>query len=274
MFRSALCAGALLFLLAGAAAADVRYTTQMLMDMGGQEQPMMTMTTQIKGQRERVDMQMSMGPMQMQRTQLTMCDQHLKADINATARIFTLSPIEPLANMMSPMQAMKRPPKEHASGTGTVTTTITVEDKGTEQVGQFNAHHYIVNMQMQTTGCAGNDNTTMKSEMWVAPVSVGFNCPERSAPQGAVENGGCRITYVTKGDTAKFAEIQGGLIVQRKFFEQGSTFIQRVTSYSTASLNDADFKIPGDFKQVSQSDFEKAAMKAMQENMRNMQKGQ
>ena len=70
-----------------------------------------------------------------------------------------------------------------------------------EKVGDINAHHYMLTMHIERSGCAGKGDNTMKMETWVAPGQLGgLNCPERipsSVPRTQRNDKGCRITFET-----------------------------------------------------------------------------
>jgi hypothetical protein len=266
--ETVLCGAVLVGALSLPVRADVKYTTEMLMGGGGAQTPKMSMTTSVKGKRERVDLDMAMGPMQMHRTTITMCDKRQIVDIDEGAKVYKVSPITPMSRMM-PMGRPSNTHHEHKTGTGQIVTTVTVRDAGAEKIGQFDTRHYIVDMQVQSSGCAGNDTSTFSSEMWVAPGRMAFNCGEVSKPQETVDDNGCKITYVMKGDMKKFADIQNGLVVQRTFKSPhgGPTMTQRVSSYSEAALPDSEFNVPSDCRQVSDEEFEQAVMRAMMQKM-------
>ena len=266
--RTLVCGTALLVALTTPSWADIRYTTEMIMEMNGQSQPTMTMTTQVKGKRERVDLKMEMGPMKMQRTTLTLCDTRQRMEVSDAAKVFTVGPLNPV----SQTAVGARPPKQDApkqTGTGQMITTVAVKDLGPEKIGQFNTEHYIINMTIETSGCAGNDKNTFESEVWVAAAVPVFSCPDIWQPSYATETDGCKISYVMKGDVKQFTSIHGGLVVQRKFKQPGGgAMVQRVSSYEgNVTLNDADFQAPSGYAKVSQGEFEQAVMKAMMQQM-------
>lgn len=266
--RTFVCGTALLVALAAPVWADIRYTTEMTMQMGGESQPTMTMTTQVKGKRERVDMDIDMGPMKMRRTTLTLCDLRQRMEVSDAAKIYAVSPLDPASQVAMASRGPKEPaPKK--TGTGQMITTVTVKDLGREKLGQFNTEHYMINMTIETTGCAGNDKNSFDSEVWVSAAVPVFSCPDVWQPNYVTENDGCKISYVMKGDVKLFTAIHSGLIVQRKFTQpDGGAMIQRVTSYEgNVTLKDADFQAPAGYTKVSSGEFEQAAMKAMMQQM-------
>lgn len=271
-FAIGFCVSALVLALHGSAHADVRYTTQMIVEAGGAQMPQTSMTTEIKGMWKRDDMNTQMGPYSMHRTTLTLCDKHEHVEIDRGAQVYTVGPIDPMKGM-GPMSVM--PHHTHApgtTGTGHVILTYGVQDNGVEQIGKFNAHHYMITMRVQSSGCAGNNDSTNVQEIWVAPGNVTFFCPEMARPTLEVNNDGCKITYEMKGDATLFANLQRELVVQRKMVQAGgrTTMTMRITDYSTANLPDSDFEVPAGFAKVSQAEFDQAAMRQF---MPNMQRG-
>lgn len=266
--RAFVCGTALLATLVAPSWADIRYTTEMTMEQGGESQPTMTMVTQVKGKRERVDMKMEMGPMKMQRTTLTLCDLRQRMEVSDAAKVYTVGPLNPSSQMAATAQRAKSEgPKK--TGTGQMITTVTVKDLGPEKIGQFNTEHYIINMTMETSGCAGNDKNSFDSEVWVSAAVPVFSCPDIWQPNYATEDDGCKISYVMKGDVKQFMAIHNGLVVQRKFKQPGGgAMVQRVSSYEgNVTLNAADFQAPAGYTKVSSGEFEQAAMKAMMQQM-------
>lgn len=287
---SSLLLGALLTaVVASPSHADVRYTSQMT--MGGAAQgadapatmpagmttPTLRTTTYVKDMHERVETSMQMGPMKMDTVTLTLCDKHQSIKLDPALKIYTVAPISVMSfgapPAMNGRKGMGGMP-EDKPGVGTVTTTLSVQDLGTEKVAQIdNAHHYKLSVRNQTTGCIGQGDTTFVMEEWVAPIKGGLSCPERyaAAPRTVPNDHGCQITYTIKGDMDKLRDIAGGMVVRMIIYgdKEGTKVVaqQDLRDYSTAALDDALFTTPADYKEVSAEDFQKQEADAMRQRM-------
>lgn len=268
--RTLLCGAALVAALSTSAFADLRYTTESTMSVEGQTQPMMTTTTQVKGNKERVDMAMQMGPMKMQRTTITSCGTRQRIEVSDAARVYAAQAMNPLTSALGQADTRKKNRREHQQGTGKITTTLTIKDLGREKVGQFDTEHYVITMQIESSGCAGSANNEIKSEIWVAPKAHTFYCPEMCKPEHVAENDGCKVTYVMKGDLTRFAAIQQGLVVKRVcVLDGGSKMTMLVTAYEdNVTLDESTFNVPAGYNKVSPEEFESAVMNAMMQQMR------
>lgn len=259
--------------------ADIRYTTQMQMgDAGGTgagaapagAAPAIRTTTFIKDMHERVETDMSMGPIQMHQVTLTLCDKHQNVKLDDALKIYTTSPIG-VASFGPPSRpgAPGHQMPEGKPGVGHVDMTFAVQDLGTEKVADLDTHHYKVSIHMQTSGCLGAGDSTMVMEEWLADVNGGLNCPERYAESRMVPNAnGCQITYDMKGDWQKMRDMQGGMVVRQKIYNGDKVIMTSdMRAYSEAALDDSLFVVPADYKEVSQKDFDKAEADAMRKNM-------
>ena len=258
---------AMFLLVVTTAHADARYTTEMLVHgHAGGPGPQITRTVEIKGHRERDVTTTAMGPMHMKRVTITMCDLHQTVDIDDELRIYSVEATSPLSRI--PGMAKMNHPHERGAGGGHVVMTSKVVDHGPEMVGKYHTRHYTVTMHIVSTGCAGNNNTTMTYDLWVAPGHlVGLNCPQASQPTTQVDNHGCKITYEMKGDYLELASIERNLPVQTIFRTPQGQMIMRLTDFSQAPLNASDFTIPAGYRKVSQPQFQQAEQRAMMQRM-------
>jgi hypothetical protein len=271
--------------LAPCAHADVRYTTQMTFGgmapaappdgatPAGMTQPAMRTTTFVKDMHERVETVMNMGPIHTNQVILTLCDKHQTIKMDPDLKIYTAAPIG-VATFAPPMRDRGRMPTGEAMpgdkpGVGHVTMTFTTQDLGTEKVADLDAQHYKISLRTQTTGCLGDGDRTMQFEEWVAPVKGGMSCPERYSASRMVPNtNGCQITYDMKGDWDKMRDMQSGMVVRQKIYNGDKVIATTdLRDYSLAALDDSLFTVPTDFKEVSETDFDKAEQDAMMKHM-------
>lgn len=257
----------LAWLSASAAHADVKYTSTVGMGSAHQGLSMKT-TTFVKGERERTEHTMEMGPIHMNMVSITQCDRHQTVRVDPDLKIYTVGPIGGPGGMTTPMGVMERRPRGGVGGTGQTVITYTVQDLGYEKIGELNTHHSMITMQMQSSGCAGKSDQTFKNEVWTAKIPA-FSCPERQAPTRTVEEHGCNITYETHGDTARMASAMAGVPVRLKVYNGDEVVTtQDLADYSTAPLSEALFDVPSDFKKVSETEFAQAEKEKMMRSMR------
>ena len=175
------------------------------------------------------------------------------------------------------MQKMGKMPRKSADsgsgGEGKIINTFHVTDLGSEKVAEVLAHHYMMDMRTQMSGCAGDNDVSMKMETWVAPIKGGLRCPERFAPSRTVPSStgsgsDCHITYEMKGDLGALKNVYGGMVVRMKMYNKDKVImVQELRDYSLAKLDEALFTVPSDYKEVSESEFQKAQSKAMMKSM-------
>ncbi|MDQ2686992.1 MAG: hypothetical protein M3Y28_03910 [Armatimonadota bacterium] len=266
--------------------ADVRYTSQMTMGAptsadapampAGMTMPAIRTTTYVKDMHERVETSMEMGPIRTNTVTLTLCDEHQSIRLDPALKIYTVAPIGVMSFGVPPSMNSRKGKgmPEGKPGVGTVTTTFSVQDLGTEKVAQIDkARHFKLTVRNQTTGCIGQGDTTFVTEEWVAPIKAGLSCPERYAatPRTDPNDHGCQITYTIKGDMDKLRDIASGMVVRMIIYgdKEGTKVVaqQDLRDYSTAALDDALFTTPADYKEVSAEDFQKQESDAMRKAM-------
>lgn len=275
--RSVMAAGLLLLAcLPISARADLSYTTTMSMGAmagpgGPAGKPQIENVTYVKGKRQRVEMNMTMGPLEMHNVTLTMCDKDQTVQLDPDLKIYTVAPIG------APMTATSmRPPlggpgaqPEAGGGTGHETVTLTVHDMGTEKIGDLTTHHSMITMETQTSGCLGDSDRTMKMEVWTADIPT-FVCPAQYEASRTVDNGnGCHVTYDMKGDVDAMKAAMSGMIVQQKIYNGDQVMMtSTLKTYSQKDLDQALFEVPPDYKEVTQQEFQQQRMQEMMKRFR------
>ncbi|MCW3062628.1 MAG: hypothetical protein JWQ02_4449 [Capsulimonas sp.] len=258
--------------------ADVRYTMEMKMagakadaDAGGPAMDgSMRTTTFLKDMREREETAMNFGPMKMTTTTITQCDKHQEIKLDSDLKIYTVSPIGSLmAGSLTPSESMRRHKADDqgaGGGTGKITMTFTAKELEKEKVADVMARHAMITFRTQSSGCAGNDDNTMKMELWMAPIKAGLNCPERYAESRVVPSAkGCQITQEMKGDMAGLRDMFGLMSVKQVFYDSKDKplFTRELREHSTATLDDALFDVPSDYKKVTEDEFNKQQQQKM-----------
>jgi len=201
---------------------------------------------------------------------LTNCDKRQIITMDPDLKLYTVTSMDGGAvsgeGTSSSGEAAK--PSNEKEDTGRVVTTYNIQDMGMEKVGDINAHHFMLTMRMERSGCAGKGDNTMKMETWVAPGQLGgLSCPERipsSAPRTQRNEKGCKITLETKGDMVLLPEVFKGIVVRQRIYNGDKVAMtQEVRDISSAALEEALFAPPADYKQVSQQEYADAKRKAL-----------
>lgn len=232
--------------LAGAAGADVRYTTKNKVPNSPVES---RISTFVKGKRQRVETVTDMGQIKINTVALTLCDKHENIQLDTELKIYTSTPMGGGSDAKS----------DGATGKGEMISTYTVKDMGKEKIANLDAHHWMVSTHQKGSGCVGTVDTTMKSEVWVAPVQT-LNCPE----SGAYAQPNCKVTMVEKGDVKLMRAAYRGMIVKMiTYMGEQKVSEQEFVDYSTAALADSLFAVPADYKKVTQAEFQQQQQQKM-----------
>jgi hypothetical protein len=287
-----LCLGLCLTLGIVHARADVRYTTETQMgspadaapspdkkeDSAAAKLPTLRTTTYVRGMQQRVETVMDMGAMKSSTVSLTLCDTRRIITMDPDLKLYTVASMDggsaggdaaPQTEKPAPGGASdKKPESDKKPDTGHVISTYNIQDLGTEKVNDINAHHYMVTLRVQRSGCAGKGDSTMKMETWVAPGELGgLDCEERvptAAPRTVPNEKGCRITFETKGDTGLLGNVFRGIVVRQRMYNGDKVAMtQEVRDIASAPLNATLFAPPADFRQVTAAEYTEAKRKAM-----------
>lgn len=243
--------------------ADVRYTKKVTMNQEDSEGMSMHTTTFLKNRRERIDTVMQAGPMKIQQSELTLCDLEKKARLDSDLKIYTSSSLRPrLSEMRNPMEQENKRDAEIKSGTGTYTMTYTVKDLGTEKIANLNTRHFRIQVQMESTGCAGDSKNNIDREVWIADLPR-LQCPVLDASGDFSLENQCKIKVVQKGDVALYFEAMKSEPVKEILYLDGKPMMTtELTDYSSAALEDSIFSLDG-LKQVSDGEFQQQIQSKM-----------
>ena len=263
--------------------ADLQYTQEMRMGKSAQDPktpPMMTTTRSSRQDALREETTTQFGTFKMRSVHLTVCPEKKRYEIDPALKIYTVESLdEPKSSTGQPAaSAPSGAPAQDdsAPGTGKIIMTSSVKDLGEDVVADRKTRHYMTTMHMQSTGCAGNNDNTIKMEIWVAPgVKEEFHCAQSvpNIPSGRPPAMGgrskCKTTMEFHGDTDAFSPYHG--IQMREIMYQGDTtnvtMMMQITSISTDKLDDGLFSVPADFKEVTSDEFHQQQSRAMMQQM-------
>ena len=275
-----------LLMTAPAVRADIKYTQVMRMaeDAGNKnQQPLNSTTKYVRQGAERMETTMQMGPVKMQNISIRLCEKKQTIKIEPRLKIYTIAEDAP-AKPAGATTAADKPTeaKTNKSGTGKMIITTNVQDLGEEEIAGFKTRHYMLTMRMQSSGCAGDSDNTMKMEIWTADIRDAVPCEQTGVDYksmlGTSAKPTCQIDFEQKGDVAAVTKAYTGLVMRMKMYNGDKvSMIQEVSMLSQAKLTDDPFTIPAGYKQVSEEEFQKAQsqamMQAIMEQAKNGQAG-
>lgn len=155
--------------------------------------------------------------------------------------------------------------------TGKMVMKYSVKDLGSEDVAGFKARHYVVEMEMTSSGCAGNGTTNHKYEYWVTDIRQPNPCQSDAtfnSVSEAMSRRDCKIEVVQQGDVQAYNEMNKGLVVKQIIYSNGKPMMtMTTTSLSQAKLGDELFTVPADYKKVTSEEFDKQKQAAMMKAM-------
>ena len=247
-----------------AARADVKYTTEMSMMQNGKLTPFSSNTTWMKAGLQRMDSQQKIGNYRSSESTVTNCAKRQELRFDPALKIYTVDGLQSGKTGASSGVGGSA----GKSGVGKMIMTASVKFLGKEKVGGRMARHYRISQRMQSSGCIGNSDTSYKSEIWVADVTLPtFNCGPSATDwtQAYKQNSGCKITFVQKGDTKALNAAYKGLVMKTLMFDaQGKTISQmQIKTVSFANLDAKAFSAPANFQKQSRAEYDKARQDAM-----------
>jgi hypothetical protein len=124
------------------------------------------------------------------------------------------------------------------------------------------AHHYMIAIRTQTSGCEGDSDTTLRMESWFAPIKASLNCPERYSSVARTlpspTSHGCDVSYEMRGDVTGLRDVFSNMLVKQVLYQGDKPIMTReLREHSTAKLDDSLFDVPSDYKLVTDDEFTK-----------------
>lgn len=208
-------------------------------------------TTYIKGKRERSEQ--NMGGSQM--VTITQCDLKRSLQIMPISKTYLVNSWETSQDV--PATTTTKTVSAPTIKGGIVATTVTIKDTGErKKMFGYEARHLIITMETASSPEACNKTKTkMETDGWYIDVTFGTDCDmERYASytKQYSAKGGCQDKYEMKQNgTGK----RGYPIYEKMtmFDENGKetfTTVNEVLELSKATLDDALFDVPADYREV------------------------
>ncbi|HEY3329517.1 MAG TPA: hypothetical protein VGK19_05810 [Capsulimonadaceae bacterium] len=264
--------------------ADVRYTTEMSMvDASAKDKTSgftMRSTNFSKDGRIRTETSMGGGGFNMQTVTITDCPSRTQYTVDPMNKVYTRKTLDNnrpafLGNIAAMTKAAKRggwQPKQKA-GTGKEIITYSIEQLEPERILDINTKHYAINMRMQSSGCPGDSDTTMRIESWVADIQAGISCPPSAAKPSdtggtdTADTNPCKVTTEIHGDTTGAFGVFGKMPLRQKIYMDASSpdkyILMDTREYSKASLDVSNFTIPSDYREVTSDEWDKIQRDSM-----------
>lgn len=255
-------------LMALTARADVKYTTEMSMVQGGKLTPFSTTTTWMKAGLQRTDSQQRLGQFHQSESVVTHCAKREQLRFDSNLKAYTTQPLGQGTSSVANLPGSHADRHPGKSGTGKIIMTATVKLLGREKIAGRVTRHYRITQRIQSSGCAGTSDTTMKSEIWVADAALpNVSCSNSPADWKQAYNtrGNCKLTFEQRGDTRAYQAAYKGLLMKTVMFGVAGKAISqmKITNLSFAALNASAFKAPANYKKLSHTEYDKARQDAM-----------
>lgn len=260
---------ALLTLTATAAHADVKYTTEMSMMQGGKLTPFSTTTTWMKAGLQRSDSQQNLGMYRQSESVVTHCAKRQQIRFDSNLKLTTTESLGASKAGSANSPGGQMPGNSGKSGTGKIIMTPTVKFLGREKIAGRDTRHYRVTQRIQSSGCAGNSDTTVKMEIWMADVNLpNVSCSNSPGDWKQAYNthgNRCKITFEQRGDMKAYLAAYKGLLMKSITYDaSGKPLVQmKITNISFAALSASAFNAPANYKKLSASEYDKARQDAM-----------
>ena len=223
-------------------------------------------TTYIKGKRQRTEQNMG----GMQTATITQCDLQRDVRLMPLSKVYM---IDPFADALAQEKPSVTSSKSAAVvDGGTVTMTITIKDTGERKtMFGYTARHLIITTETEpSANSCLKTRSKIQTEGWYIDAEWQFNCDRA---YGGYQNyspnaGGCRDKYVTK----QIGAAKRGYPVYEKmtmFDDAGKetySFVNEVIEISKATLDQALFEIPADYREAKDTKELYASMASPQTN--------
>ncbi|HEY0427080.1 MAG TPA: hypothetical protein VGC76_04660 [Pyrinomonadaceae bacterium] len=247
MKKSVIYFAILLIVLTQTALADVK--VKIRQTMAGQTYEN---TTYIKGKRQRAEQNMG----GMQQVTITQCDLRRDVRLMPMAKTYMIDPFGDAVTQEKPSVTQTKSTAV-SSGGGIVTTTITTKDTGErKQMFGYTARHLIITMEtVPSADSCLKDKTKMQTDGWYIDAEWNFECDrgyvnyQNYAPQ---QKAGCTDKYNVKtiGTAKRGYPVYEKMTMFDESGDEMTSFTNEVVEISKATLDQALFEIPTDYREV------------------------
>ncbi len=243
-------AGLMMLVFASSAFADVKIKSRQT--VSGQT---FENTTYIKGKRMRAEQNMGES---MQMINLTQCDLKRGVQMNAMSKTYVIDMFNQVTEINNEKVSAPKNDGVVRAG-GTVTSTVTYKDTGeTKKMFGYLARHIITTMEtVSSPDACSPTNTKMQFDGWYIDAAFVLDCQNDNYKGGynSYQKPGCQDKYQMK--TVGSAKKGYPVYEKMTMFDDGGkemmSTINEVVELSQATLDQALFEIPADYREVKDS---------------------
>lgn len=208
-------------------------------------------TTYIKGKRQRSERDMG----QMKMVDLTQCDLKRSVQINDLTKTYIINLFDQNQSaIQNPQSKIENDGVVRAGGT--ITMTVTTKDTGeTKKMFGYVARHIITTMEYASSpdACSPN-NSKMQIDGWYIDAAFALDCQNEYYKNGYTpyQKQGCQDKYVTKnvGAAKKGYPVYEKMTMFDESGKESMSIITEVVELSQATLDQALFEVPSDYREV------------------------
>lgn len=225
--------------------ADVKVKTKQTMSGQTYEN-----TTYIKGKRQRSEMMNGMM------INITQCDLRRGIQINQAARTYMVNPFDTGSENAVRNGGSVEKTSTTTKG-GVVTTTVTTKDTGErKQMFGYTARHLIITMETESSpDSCSKANSKMVTDGWYIDFEPQFDCGDVSSFSRAsnYKQSGCQDKYTMKtvGTAKRGYPVYEKMTMFDGTGKETTSFVNEVVELSKATLDQALFEVPENYREVT-----------------------
>lgn len=245
-------------------------------------------TTYIKGKRQRAEQ--NMGETQM--VTITQCDLKRSLQIMPVSKTYMVDSWETAQTV--PTTTTTKTVSVPTTKGGVVTSTVTIKDTGErKKMFGYEARHLIITMETASSPDAcQKTKSKMETDGWYIDAAFGVDCEmERHASYSAKNaTGGCQDKYEMKqvGAGKRGYPLYEKMTMFDENGKESFSTISEVLEFSKATLEDALFDVPADYREVknaaemyqtanysnssANSNYDAPTISGMSQNVQNLSK--
>lgn len=239
-------AGLMMLVFAASAFADVKIKSKQTVSGQSYEN-----TTYIKGKRSRSEREMG----QMKMVDLTQCDLKRSVQMNEMSKTYIINMFNQVTEISNEKTSATKTDGVVRAG-GTITSTITYKDLGeTKKMFGYVAKHIITTIETVSSpdSCAPN-NTKMQIDGWYIDAAFALDCQNDYYKKGYTPSPkqGCQDKYQMKtvGSAKRGYPVYEKMTMFDESGKETMSTVTEVVELSQATLDQALFEIPSDYREV------------------------
>lgn len=207
--------------------------------------------TYIKGKRQRTEQ--NMGAVQM--INLTQCDLKRGVQMNPMSKTYFINMFNQVTEVSNENVSAPKTDGVVRAG-GSVTTTVTYKDTGeTRKMFGYNARHIITTMEtVSSPDACSPSNSKMEIDGWYIDAAFVLDCQNDMYKGGynSYQKQGCQDKYQMKtiGNSKRGYPVYEKMTMFDQSGKEMTSIVTEVVELSQATLDQALFEIPEDYREV------------------------